>query len=51
MSCLRPWDGRVVERMLEDVDFGLVDDAELGQQVYQVSVQGRVGGGIHQDGE
>lgn len=41
----------MVERMLEDVDFGLVDDAELGQQVYQVSVQWRVGGTLHRDGE
>ena len=36
MLCPRPWEGRVVERLLEDVDFGSVDDAELGQQVYQV---------------
>ena len=28
----------MVERLLEGVDFGGVDEAELGQQVYQVCV-------------
>ena len=30
-------------KITEEVDFGVVEDAELGQQVYQVSVQWSMG--------
>ena len=32
----RPYTSKVA-KITEDVDFGIVEDAELGQQVYQVS--------------
>ena len=33
----RPWDSKKV-KIREEIDFGVVEDAELGQQMYQVSV-------------
>ena len=38
----RPWESKAV-KITEDIDFGIVDDTELGQQVYQVRVHPRHG--------
>ena len=38
LSCIlcRPWESKAV-KIREEIDFGVVEDAELGQQMYQVS--------------
>ena len=33
---MRPWESKAV-KIREEIDFGVVEDAELGQQMYQVS--------------